>query len=159
MLKMFVVSFQICGRLFVIITMTSLGSGKRPFRYKRIQPYRTDLQEVSGPIRIKLKSYFQGKLFIFRANCYFQSKFFRPRPPVKCLPVRQWLPVNEFVPWHAIQLSQTKRSNTVVNLSSMQSPLRNDCSDRKDLPGARRRVCTLYFETSCWSKFAFDDWS
>jgi len=43
--------------------MTSLGSGKRPFRYKRIQPYRTDLQEVSGPIRIKLKSYFRGKLF------------------------------------------------------------------------------------------------
>jgi len=25
-------------------------------RYKRIQLYRTDLQEVSGPIRIKLKS-------------------------------------------------------------------------------------------------------
>jgi len=30
MLKTFVVSFQICDRLFVIITMTSLGSRKRP---------------------------------------------------------------------------------------------------------------------------------
>ena len=35
---------------------------------------RKDLHKVSGPIRIKLKSYFQGKLFIFRANCYFQGK-------------------------------------------------------------------------------------
>jgi len=32
-------------------------------RYKRIQLYSTDLQEVSGPIRNKLKSYFQGKFF------------------------------------------------------------------------------------------------
>jgi len=31
MLETFVVSFQICDRLFVIITMTSLGSRKRPF--------------------------------------------------------------------------------------------------------------------------------
>jgi len=30
-LKTFIVSFQICDRLFVIITMTSLGSRKRPF--------------------------------------------------------------------------------------------------------------------------------
>jgi len=35
---------------------------------------RTDLHMVSGPIWIKLKSYFQGKLFIFRANCHFQGK-------------------------------------------------------------------------------------
>jgi len=51
---------------------------------------------VSGLTGIKLKSYFQGKLFIFkataifRANCYFQGTFFPPRPPVKCLPVRLW---------------------------------------------------------------------
>jgi len=31
MLKTFIVSFQICDRLFVIITMTSLGSRERPF--------------------------------------------------------------------------------------------------------------------------------
>jgi len=31
MLKTFIVSFQICDRLFAIITMTSLGSRKRPF--------------------------------------------------------------------------------------------------------------------------------
>jgi len=37
------------------------------------------IYKVSGPIRIKLRSYFQGKLFIFRANCYFQGKFF-PSP-------------------------------------------------------------------------------
>ena len=35
----------------------------RRSRYKRIHLYRTDLQEVSGPIRIKLKSYFQGNFF------------------------------------------------------------------------------------------------
>jgi len=34
MLETFVVSFQTCCRLFVIITMTSLGSGKRPFRHR-----------------------------------------------------------------------------------------------------------------------------
>jgi len=34
MLKTFVVSFPTCGRLFVIITMTSLGSRKRPFRHR-----------------------------------------------------------------------------------------------------------------------------
>jgi len=34
MLKTFVVSFQICGRLFVIITTTSLGSRKYPFRHR-----------------------------------------------------------------------------------------------------------------------------
>ena len=43
----------------------------RRSRYERIQLYRTDLHKVSGSIRIKLKSYFQGKLFIFRANRYF----------------------------------------------------------------------------------------
>jgi len=60
-------------------------------RYKRIQLHRTDLQDVSGPIRIKnKKSYFQRKLFIFRANCYFQGKFF-PLSTLKCLPVRVWL--------------------------------------------------------------------
>jgi len=48
----------------------------RGSRYKRIQLYRTDLHKVSGPIWIKLKSYFQGKFF---------------RPPSKCLPVRLWI--------------------------------------------------------------------
>jgi len=50
----------------------------RRSRYKWIQLYRTDLQKVSGPIRIKQKCYFQGKLFIFGTNCYFQCKFFPP---------------------------------------------------------------------------------
>jgi len=59
----------------------------RRSRYKPIQLYRTDLHKVSGPIQIKLKSYFQGKLLSFRANWYFQGNFFLP-PPVKCLPVR-----------------------------------------------------------------------
>jgi len=44
----------------------------RGSRYKRIQLYRTDLHKVSGPVRIKLK-------VSFRANCYFQGKFF-PTP-------------------------------------------------------------------------------
>jgi len=52
----------------------------RRSRYKQIHLYRTDLRKVSGPIRIKLKSYFQGKLFILRANCYFQGKCFPPPP-------------------------------------------------------------------------------
>ena len=46
--------------------------------YKRIQLHRTNFHKVSGPIQIKLKSKFQGKLSIFRANCYFQGKFFPP---------------------------------------------------------------------------------
>ena len=50
----------------------------RRSRYKPIQLYRPDLHEVLGPIRIQLKSYFQGKLLIFRANCYFHGKFFPP---------------------------------------------------------------------------------
>jgi len=54
-------------------------------RYKRIQLYRSDLQEVSDPIRNKLKSLFQGKLFIFRANWHFQGKFF---PPPSKMPSR-----------------------------------------------------------------------
>jgi len=37
-----------------------------------------DLHKISDPIRIKLKSLFQGKLSIFRANCYFHGKCFRP---------------------------------------------------------------------------------
>jgi len=44
----------------------------RRSRYKRIPLYRTDLQEVSGPIRIKLKKLLSGQIVIFRAN------FFRP---------------------------------------------------------------------------------
>jgi len=44
----------------------------RRSRYKRIQLYRTALQEVSGPIRIKLKELLSGQIVIFRAN------FFRP---------------------------------------------------------------------------------
>ena len=50
----------------------------RRSRYKRIQLYRTDLHKVSSPIRIKLKRYFQSKLFIFGAIFYFQGKFFPP---------------------------------------------------------------------------------
>jgi len=50
----------------------------RRSRYERIQLYRTDLHEVSGPVGIKLRSYFQGELFIFKANCYFQGKNFPP---------------------------------------------------------------------------------
>jgi len=34
MLKTLIVSFKICDRLFVIITMTSLGSRKRPFHHR-----------------------------------------------------------------------------------------------------------------------------
>ena len=52
----------------------------RRSRYERIQLYSTDLQEVSGPIRIKLKKLVSGKIVIFRANFFF--------PPVQCLPVR-----------------------------------------------------------------------
>ena len=37
----------------------------RGSRYKRIQLYRTDLQEVSGPIRIKLKKLFSGQTAYF----------------------------------------------------------------------------------------------
>jgi len=54
----------------------------RRSRYKQIQLYRTDLQEVSGPIRIKLKSYFMGKLLL--------SVQMFSAPAVKCLPVRPW---------------------------------------------------------------------
>ena len=43
----------------------------RRSRYERIQLYSTDLQEVSGPIRIKLKKLVSGKLFIVRANSDF----------------------------------------------------------------------------------------
>jgi len=57
----------------------------RRSRYKQIQLYKTNLQEVLGPIRIKLKSYFQGKLFIFRIYCYFQGKVF---PPPSKMPSR-----------------------------------------------------------------------
>jgi len=31
----------------------------------------------AGPIRIKQKKLVSGQMFIFRANCYFQGKFFR----------------------------------------------------------------------------------
>jgi len=34
-------------------------------RYKRIQLYRTDLQEVSGPIQIKLKKLVSGHIVYF----------------------------------------------------------------------------------------------
>jgi len=37
----------------------------RRSRYKRIQLYRTDLQEVSGPIRIKLKKLVSGQVVYF----------------------------------------------------------------------------------------------
>jgi len=55
----------------------------RASRYKRIQLFRTDLHNVSDPLRIKVKSWFQGKLFIFRENCYFQGKLFSALPPSK----------------------------------------------------------------------------
>ena len=34
-------------------------------RYKQIQQYRTDLQEVSGPTRIKLKKLVSGQIVYF----------------------------------------------------------------------------------------------
>jgi len=34
MLKTFNLTFKICDRVFVIITMTSLGSRKRPFHHR-----------------------------------------------------------------------------------------------------------------------------
>jgi len=44
MLKTFIVTFQICGRLFVIFTMTSLRSRKRPFRHRvRCEIYQKQL--------------------------------------------------------------------------------------------------------------------
>jgi len=49
-------------------------------RYKRIQLYRTDFQEFSGPIRIKRKQLVSGQIVIFRVNFF--------RLPVKCFPVR-----------------------------------------------------------------------
>ena len=52
----------------------------RRSRYKQIQLYRTDLQEVSGSIRIKLRKLFSGQNFF--------------RPPVKFLPVRLWVHLN-----------------------------------------------------------------
>ena len=53
-------------------------------RYKRIQLYRRHFQEVSGPIRIKLKKLVSGQIFIFLGQ-FFST------PTVKCLPVRLWL--------------------------------------------------------------------
>jgi len=41
-------------------------------RCKRIQLYRTDLQDLSEPIRIKVKKLLSGQIVIFRSN------FFRP---------------------------------------------------------------------------------
>jgi len=60
----------------------------RRSRYKRIQLHRTDYKTFQAPFELKTKkSYFQRKLFIFRANCYFQGKFFPPFT-LKYLPVR-----------------------------------------------------------------------
>ena len=56
--------------------------------YKRIQMYRTDLQEVSGPIRIKLKMLVSGQIVYFQGKLLFSGQNFPP--PVKCLPVRLW---------------------------------------------------------------------
>ena len=58
----------------------------RGSHYNRIQLHRTDLHKVSGLIWIKLKSSFQGKLSIFRANFYFQGKFY---PPPSKMPSRK----------------------------------------------------------------------
>jgi len=41
---------------------------------------------VTGYNDCDVKKVVSGKLFIFKINCYFQGKFFRP--PVKCIPVR-----------------------------------------------------------------------
>jgi len=49
-----------------------------------MQLYKTDLQEVSGSIPIKLKKLDSGQIVIFKANV------FRPRPPSKMPPVRLW---------------------------------------------------------------------
>jgi len=46
------------------------------------------IYKVSDPIRIvikKLVSEHQGKLFVFRANCYFQGNF---SPPLSKMPSR-----------------------------------------------------------------------
>jgi len=55
---------------------------------------------ITGPIRIRQKSYFQGKLFIFRANCYFQGKFLRP--PSK-MPSRRLMPLSSALWRHRTQ--------------------------------------------------------
>jgi len=44
----------------------------RRSRYARIQVYRTDLHEVSGFIRIKLKKWVSGQIVIFRAIFFRQ---------------------------------------------------------------------------------------
>ena len=64
-----------------LISVTDLRY--RRSRYKRIQLYRSDLQEASGPIRTNLKKLVSGQIVIFRANFF--------SPPAKCLPVRLWL--------------------------------------------------------------------
>jgi len=60
----------------------------RRSRYKRMQLYIDQIYiRFQAPFGLRQKIYLQGKLFIFRTNCYFQGKFFPPTP-VKCLPVR-----------------------------------------------------------------------
>jgi len=54
--KTFVVSFQICGRLFVFFTMTSLGSRKRPFRHRvRCEVCQKQLDSDNKESHIKAK--------------------------------------------------------------------------------------------------------
>jgi len=50
------------------------------WRYRRIQLHRTDLQEVSSFIWIKLKSYFQGKF-----------------PPPSKMPSRTPVPITQYL--------------------------------------------------------------
>jgi len=52
--------------------------------YKRIQPYRTDLQELSGPIRIKLKKFVSEKIVYFYGKLLFSGQIFSA-PPSKML--------------------------------------------------------------------------
>jgi len=56
MLKTFIVSFQICDMLFVIFTMTSLGSRKRPFRHRvRCEVCQKQLNSDNKESHIKAK--------------------------------------------------------------------------------------------------------
>jgi len=88
----------------------------RRSRYKRIQLYRTDLYKVSSPIRIKLKSYFQGKLFIFRANCYFPGQNFSA-PPIICLPVRLCHYASTVLKSYSYEISYHKFLLNIMKLS------------------------------------------
>jgi len=75
MLKTFVVSFQICGRLFAIITMTGLGPKKRPFRHRvRFKVCQKQLISDNKESHIKAKQHGKRDKFPLcgirnKANC------------------------------------------------------------------------------------------